>query len=60
MIWVYMQSGPGLFTVGFYDPRGNWYTDQDFTSREDARRRVHFLNGGPPDPRNKEEESHDR
>lgn len=44
-MYVYVVSEPGLFTVGFYDPNGKWHSDDDFTSREDARARVAYLNG---------------
>ncbi|GAC1611119.1 MAG: hypothetical protein NVS3B3_21540 [Aquirhabdus sp.] len=46
MSYVYIQSEPNLYTVGFYDPSGNWWPDSDFSSKEDARKRVHYLNGG--------------
>jgi len=46
MTWVYIASEPGLWTVGFYDPQGNWQSDSDHDNRDDARKRVHFLNGG--------------
>lgn len=44
--WVYIQSEPGLFTVGFYTPDGSFMTDSDHFNREDAAARVHYLNGG--------------
>ena len=44
--WVYVTSEPGLFTVGFYDPNGKWHADSDHSSREEAAKRVHYLNGG--------------
>ena len=44
--WVYIRSGPGLFTVGFYCPDGNWHTDSDHDSKEEARQRAHYFNGG--------------
>jgi hypothetical protein len=46
MSYVYIQSEPNLYTVGFYDPYGNWHPDSDFSSREEAANRVHYLNGG--------------
>lgn len=46
MTWVYIQSEPNLFTVGFYDPAGKWNPDSDWPSREAAAERVHYLNGG--------------
>lgn len=45
-MWVYIQSEPGLYTVGFYAPNGEWYTDSDWGEREEAVERVHYLNGG--------------
>lgn len=47
--WVYIQSEPQLYTVGFYSPNGEWHTDSDHSNREDAGKRVHYLNGGKAD-----------
>ena len=44
-MWVYIQSEPRLWTVGFYDPKGEWHPDSDWDRREDARERVAHLNG---------------
>lgn len=44
--WVYIQSEPKLYTVGFYAPDGGWYPDSDHDSQDEARKRVHYLNGG--------------
>ncbi|MGR6899572.1 hypothetical protein [Rummeliibacillus sp. BSL5] len=44
--WVYVQSEPWVYTVGFYAPDGTWHTDSDWNSKEDAADRVHYLNGG--------------
>lgn len=49
--WVYIRSEPGLFTVGFYDPRGAWHSDSDHTTQVEASKRVHYLNGGNQDSR---------
>lgn len=46
MTWVYIQSEPGLWTVGFYSPTGQWNTDSDHGSKSEAADRVHYLNGG--------------
>lgn len=46
MTWVYLRSEPNLYTVGFYDPDGNWHADTDHNSPDEAARRVHWLNGG--------------
>ena len=46
MIWVYVQSEPQLWTVGFYAPDGKWHTDSDHSTSEDAANWVAWLNGG--------------
>ncbi len=35
-----------LYTVGHYSPDGKWEPESDFSKREDAAERVHYLNGG--------------
>lgn len=45
-MYVYIQSEPGLFTVGFYDPAGRWQPESDYGTRAEAVMRVHYLNGG--------------
>ena len=35
-----------LYTVGFYKPDGKFEPESDFSSKDDARNRVAFLNGG--------------
>jgi hypothetical protein len=44
--WVYIQSEPGLWTVGFYNPDGIWISESDHDSKVAAAERVHYLNGG--------------
>lgn len=44
-MYVYIQSEPGLYTVGFYDPTGKWHPESDWDTREAAAERVHYLNG---------------
>jgi hypothetical protein len=48
-MYVYIESEHGLWTVGFYDPKGNWHPDSDHDSKESAGERVHYLNGGKDD-----------
>ena len=48
-MWVYIRSELGLWTVGFYSPNGKWHPDSDHNNRDDAARRVHYLNGGTTD-----------
>ena len=44
--WVFIQSEPGLYTVGHYKPDGKWVPESDHSSTALAADRVHFLNGG--------------
>lgn len=44
--YVYIQSEPRLWTVGFYEPNGTWNPESDHGSPEAAAQRVHWLNGG--------------
>ena len=44
--YVYKKSEPGLWTVGFYKPNGEWEADSDHACSENAAVRVHYLNGG--------------
>lgn len=44
-MYVYIESEYNLWTVGFYDPKGKWHPDSDHDNREEAAKRVHFLNG---------------
>lgn len=46
MQYVYIQSEPGLWTVGFYDNKGEWEPESDHNTSEKAAERVHYLNGG--------------
>ena len=45
MSFVYLNSEPGLWTTGFYDPNGRWHADKDFNDPEDAAGRCAWLNG---------------
>lgn len=46
MTYVYIMSEPNLWTVGFYAPNGEWHPDSDYATRNEAAKRVHYLNGG--------------
>ena len=52
MMYVYLNSEHGLWTVGFYRPDGKWEPESDHPSSDAAAARVAFLNGGgyPPLP----------
>lgn len=45
-MYVYIQSGSNVYTVGYYDPNGDWYPESDWGDKEEAAKRVHYLNGG--------------
>jgi hypothetical protein len=45
-MYVYIETEHNFWTVGFYSPDGKWHPDSDWESREQARERVHYLNGG--------------
>jgi hypothetical protein len=44
-MWVYINSEPGLWTVGFYSPDGKWNPESDWGMPDKAADRVHYLNG---------------
>lgn len=44
-MYVYIKSEPNLFTVGFYKPDGSWEPEHDYPDREEAAKRVAWLNG---------------
>lgn len=45
-MYIYIRSEPGLYTVGFYDPSDKWQPESDHADKEEAAKRVHYLNGG--------------
>ena len=45
-MWVYQQTEEALWTVGYYAPDGEWHTDSDHGTKEEAAGRVSYLNGG--------------
>ena len=47
-MYVYINSEPGLWTVGFYRPDGRWEPESDHQSIEAAAQRVAWLNGSGP------------
>ena len=44
-MYVYIRSEPNLWTVGFYDPQGEWQPESDHGSPQKAAERVAWLNG---------------
>lgn len=44
-MYVYESFEEGLYTVGHYDPNGNFKPESDHENKDDAARRVAWLNG---------------
>ena len=44
-MYVYINSEPGLWTVGFYHPDGKWESESDHEIAKEAAERVAWLNG---------------
>lgn len=50
-MYVYIESEPGLWTVGHYAPAGAWHPESDHEDRAAAAARVARLNGAAdPNP----------
>jgi hypothetical protein len=50
--WLYrqVQSEPCcLWSVGFYDPKGQWHPESEYAWPHEAAKRVRWLNGGTND-----------
>ncbi len=45
-MYVYQILELGLWDVGFYTPDGEWVSESDHTDRDEAAKRVAWLNGG--------------
>ena len=45
-MYVYIKVEKYLWTVGFYNPQGEWIPESDHVRKEDAAKQVHYLNGG--------------
>lgn len=44
-MWVY-REWDGKFQVGYFLPDKTWFTDGTYITREEAVKRVNYLNGG--------------
>jgi len=44
-MYVYLKKGLGVWTVGFFDPKGKWQPETDLYSPQQAAERVAWLNG---------------
>jgi hypothetical protein len=49
--WFYKltETRMRVYTVGYYDPNGHFQPESDHGTKEEAARRVHYLNGGNDD-----------
>lgn len=45
-MYIYKKTGKQVFTVGYYDPGGKFVTETVHTEKDDAAKRIHYLNGG--------------
>jgi len=45
-MYVYRKSEPQLWTVGYFDPTGEWVSESDHDDTPAAASRCAFLNGG--------------
>jgi len=45
-MYIYLRSEPGVYTVGYYNPKGEWCPESDWNTTTDAAKRVAYLNGG--------------
>lgn len=46
-MYVYIKSESQLYIVGFYNPEGYWQPESDWDSKNEAAKRVSYLNGNP-------------
>lgn len=44
-MYVYIQTEARLWTVGFYKPNGEWVSESDHATQDEAAARVAYLNG---------------
>ena len=47
-MWIFIK-GDDKYTVGFYDKEGVFHEDTQYDYREQAAKRVNYLNGGKND-----------
>jgi len=45
LMWVYIKTERGIWTVGYWSPDRQWHPDGDYPTQEEAALRVHWLNG---------------
>lgn len=44
-VYILTETNPDLWTVGFYDPNGQWHPESDHACKEEAAQRAAWLNG---------------
>lgn len=47
---VYRETGPDVWSIGFYTPDGEWHPQTNRDNRDDAEAHLHYLNGGVRTP----------
>ena len=51
MSYVYRKHEPGLYTVGYFEPNGDWETESRHETKAPALARMRWLNGAcGPEP----------
>lgn len=45
IMWVYRKTEPNNWTVGYWTPDKEWVAESDWSTSQDAARRVRWLNG---------------
>lgn len=43
--WLYIESEPGLYTVGYYDQKNKWHPISDHESEREALAKIRHLHG---------------
>jgi hypothetical protein len=44
--WIYIKTEPALWSVGHYNPNGEFIAESDWTTPDKAAARINYLNGG--------------
>lgn len=45
-MYVYLNSKPNLWIVGYYSPDGKWHPESDHCTAQSAMEKTAYLNGG--------------
>lgn len=46
-VYLHPKLSGDPYTVGFYDPSGDWHAESDHANQDEAASRVAWLNGSP-------------